>query len=147
MARRKPRRLPNTAIHRASDEGRKRSFEVPLLWIGFAVFAGFPILRDATSDPMMRNRYGNDLRSCECDYGRDRCERQQGGWVGPWYARDSVDARADDPGGGACRSRGSRAYAYSGRSSGDDTYRGPQSVESGYRGGFGGTGRVRAAGS
>lgn len=149
MARRKPKRKFPDIIQQLPDRERKRSLEVPLLWIGVAVLAGFPILRDATSDPMQRNQYGSDVRSCECDYGRDRCERHQGNWVGPWYASESADARKDDPGGGACRSRYSgSSYAYGARPSGaDEGYRGPRSIETGYRGGFGGSGRVRAAGS
>jgi hypothetical protein len=149
MARRKSRRKFPDVIQPAPGRERRRSLEAPLLWIGVALFAGFPMVRDATSEPMLRNRYGSDLRSCECDYGQDRCVRQDGGWVGPWYARDAADVRPDDPGRGVCRVRsGGYSYAYSGRSSGqDDGYRAPASVESGYRGGFGGSGRVRAAGS
>lgn len=135
-----------------ADGGRRRSLEVPLLWLGVAAFIGYPLLRDATSDKMQRNRYGSDQFSCECDYGAGACEYQGGTWVGPWYAVDAADRKADDPGRGTCRERGTgssgRGYAYSGNSSvQQEAYRGPNGVESGYRGGFGGTGRVRAAGS
>ena len=147
MVVRKPRRNHADLFLSEDDTVRRRSYEVPLLWIGVAAFVGFPMLRDATSDRMLRNRYGSDLYSCECDYGRDRCSYRDGHWVGPWYARDAQDRRPDDPGAGACRSGGGHVgYAYSGRR-GNDPYQPPSSVERGYRGGFGGTGRVRAAGS
>lgn len=148
MARRKPRRNHGSVIQRAEGRERKRSFEVPLLWLGAAAFVGYPMLRDATSDSMLRNRYGNDRYSCECDYGEDRCSYTPDGWVGPWYARDGGDRRKDDPGSGACyagRSGYGGYYAGTGRVPPD--YRAPSGVERGYRGGFGGTGRVRAAGS
>jgi hypothetical protein len=144
---RKPRRNYTDLLLPDDDTGRRRSYEVPLLWIGVAAFVGLPMLRDATSDRMLRNRYGNDSYSCECDYGRDRCSYRDGQWVGPWYARDAQDRQPDDPGAGSCRSGGGHGgYAYSGQR-GTDPYRSPTSVERGYRGGFGGTGRVRAAGS
>lgn len=79
MARHKSARKFSDVIQAAPGRECRRSLEAPLLWIGVALFAGFPILRDATSEPMLRNRYGNDLRSCECDYGQDRCVRQDGG--------------------------------------------------------------------
>lgn len=152
MQRKGRRRNYGDIVQPAHGGERRRSLEVPLLWLGVAAFAGFPMLRDATSDPMQRNRYGNDLHSCECDYGQDRCSFQNGGWVGPWYARDAKDRKPDDPGRGACRERqgghgGSHGYRGSTLVSQDDGYRTPSGVERGYRGGFGGTGRVRAAGS
>lgn len=150
MGRRKNRksRSLGSVIQRASEPRRKRSLEVPLLWLGAAAFIGFPILRDATADQMQRNRYGNDRSSCECDYGADRCSYVETDWVGPWYASEEANRRADDPGVGACWRRGHGAGYYAGaRRPGEDTYRGPSGIERGYRGGFGGTGRVRAAGS
>lgn len=149
---RKSKRHFRDPVFSLGDEERRRSFEVPLLWLGVAAFVGFPVLRDATSDKMQRNRYGADRYSCECDYGPERCSYRDGNWVGPWYAVDLADRKSDDPGRGACRERGSGSgshiYGYSGASSArQDAYRGPSAVEAGYRGGFGGTGRVRAAGS
>lgn len=132
------------SIPKYKAPARKRSLEVPLLWIGAVAFIGFPLLRDATADPMSRNRY-TDRASCECDYGGNHCswDNATSRWVGPWYARRESDRQAGDPGWGACRTRGPAMAGYLGGS----RYVPPQSVESGYRGGFGGTGRVRAAGS
>lgn len=148
MSRRKHRGKYAGVIQRASDAPRRRSFEVPLLWLGAAAFIGFPILRDATADSMQRNRYGSDRASCECDYGVDRCTYTDGGWVGPWYADRASDRRGDDPGTGRCwQGRTGGGYYAGGLRPADDAYRAPIGVERGYRGGFGGTGRVRAAGS
>jgi hypothetical protein len=140
MARRKGRRPSYITPPRSLE--RKRSLEVPLYLIGAAVVFGYPMLRDATADSMLRNRYGSDRQSCECDYG-PRCSYEGGQWYGPWYARNAADRASDDPGWGQCyAARGTHgtggAYA---------SYRGPTGVERGYRGGFGATGRVRAAGS
>lgn len=150
MSKRKPRRKFGDVIREAPGE-RKRSLEVPLLWLGVAAFVGYPMLRDATSDKMQRNRYGSDQWSCECDYGAGRCNFDNGNWVGPWYASNAKDRKSDDPGRGACRERheGGSYYhgGFAGANGADNAYRGPGSVEAGYRGGFGGTGRVRAAGS
>ncbi|MBP3984340.1 hypothetical protein J5837_07845 [Pseudoxanthomonas helianthi] len=146
--RRKGRR-PDYIVRATAKDKRGWWSEVPWWWLGVAAFIGFPMLRDATSDKMQRNRYADEA-SCRCDYG-DRCdldwnqENGPGKWVGPWYASNDADRRADDPGMGACRTHGGgyrSGYVYR-----DDGYRGPASVERGYRGGFGGTGRVRAAGS
>jgi hypothetical protein len=121
------------------------------MWVGAAVLIGFPLLRDATADRMLRNRYANQ-HSCECDYGPQRCSFDTRGWVGPWYARDPGKRAVDDPGpGGTCPSRGTvggsgGSFAY-GRGTAGNDYDPPRSVERGYRGGFGATGRVRAAGS
>lgn len=151
VSKRKPRRRFDGIIHEAPGGERKRSLEVPLLWLGVAAFVGYPMLRDATSDKMQRNRYGSDQWSCECDYGAGRCNFEKGNWVGPWYAREVTDRKSDDPGRGACRERhaGGGYYhgGYAGAGASDDGYRSPRSVEAGYRGGFGGTRRVRAAGS
>lgn len=138
----------NPVIHAAEGE-RKRSLEVPLLWLGVAAFVGLPMLRDATSDNMLRNKYGSDLASCECDYSRNACSLKDGEWVGPWYARDAEDRKPDDPGSGKCRYHGgSSGHFYrSNLARTNEQYRSPRAFESGYRGGFGGTGRVRAAGS
>ncbi|MFE0502431.1 hypothetical protein ACFW0P_16800 [Lysobacter soli] len=125
---------------------RKRSLEIPWLTIGAVALIGLPIVYEASRDPMSRNRY-YDRSSCECDYG-NRCERdyESGSWVGPWYASNAGDRKPDDPGEGACRHhyRGG-GYYYGGGGSGG--YRPPVGVQQGYRGGFGGTGRVHAAGS
>lgn len=143
----KRRRSASPIIQKVSESRRGR--EIPWLTIGAVALIGLPILRDVTADPMRRNRYV-DRASCECDYG-NRCERDyaNGGWTGPWYARDVSDRRVDDPGEGECRRHYGTRYGYSGYGGyGRDTgYRPPTSVESGYRGGFGATGRVRAAGS
>lgn len=123
---------------------RRRSLGVPLFWMGAAAFFAFPVVRDATADPMLRNQY-RDLSSCQCDYG-NRCSwnRESNGWVGPWYARRASDRQPDDPGWGACYTNRGTALGYAG---GGARYDPPKSTEAGYRGGFGGTGRVRAAGS
>lgn len=130
-------------IRKAEPAKRKRSYEVPLLWLGAAAFIGFPMLRDATSDPMRRNRYA-DRYSCECDYDSSRCEYNEGSWTGPWYADRAGDRKSGDPGQGQCRSGGVARYGYYG---GGSEYHPPIGVEKGYRGGFGGTAHVRAAGS
>lgn len=148
----RPKAKRHSTVVTRAEGNRRRSLEVPLLWLGVAAFIGYPVLRDSTSDRMQRNRYGSDQFSCECDYGAGACRYQGGHWFGPWYAVDRADRKPDDPGRGACRTRGAgyggHAYAYSnGGSVQQDAYRGPNGVEAGYRGGFGGTGRVRAAGS
>lgn len=162
MARKKKRppyiSEPESRIKKTKLGGgnRKRSYEVPLLWLGAAALIGFPLLRDATSDQMRRNRYA-DRYSCECDYGSGRCnfDYERRVWLGPWYARDASARKADDPGQGQCRA----TYRYSGgggygggnysgaRTAESGDYRPPNGVDSGYRGGFGGAARVRAAGS
>jgi hypothetical protein len=132
-----------------TQPGRKRSFQVPLLWIGAAALIGFPILRDATADPMQRAVYW-DRESCECDYGAGRCSLQDARWVGPWYARKDADRKADDPGvSGQCVTSGRAGHYFYGSAgyTGASGYRGPRAVENGHRGGFGGTGRVRSAAS
>ncbi|RZA18531.1 MAG: hypothetical protein EOP93_10985 [Lysobacteraceae bacterium] len=135
-------------IVRASTGGKGRWWaDVPWLWLGAAALIGFPMLRDASSDRMLRNRYADEA-SCRCDYA-ERCgadmtqpanSRQ---WVGPWYAGSAGDRAADDAGAGACRSGGGHGgvggYAYR-----QEGYREPVSIERGYRGGFGGSGHVRA---
>jgi hypothetical protein len=146
----KRRKRSTVPLKTLSVPERKRSWDVPWMWVGAAVLIGFPMLRDATADRMLRNRYVNQY-SCECDYGQQRCRREGGQWLGPWYASDPAKRAADDPGhGGTCPSRGSTGgyvgYRYVGGTSPSD-YEPSRSVERGYRGGFGGTGRVRAAGS
>lgn len=144
MARRKKR--PVSYVTRTPPV-RKRSWEVPLFVVGVGSVLGFSILRDATADPMMRNLYRQDEASCRCDYG-PQCQRADGQWVGPWYAQDAQDRQADDPGRGACRTGGhGAAWIGGGRYGSPDNYRTPAMVESGYRGGFGATGRVRSASS
>lgn len=129
---------------------RKRSWEVPLFVVGVGSVLGFSILRDVTADPMLRYRYGADENSCRCDYG-PQCNRVDGQWVGPWYARDEEDRQADDPGRGACHygGHGGSGFRVGGYGGGPpDSYRSPTGVESGLRGGFGATGRgVRSASS
>ena len=128
-------------MHKAIE--RKRSFDIPWLTIGAGALIGLPLLLEATREPMLRNHYA-DRASCECDYqqgcGRDSAS---GSWAGPWYAQDPGDRRAGDPGAGACPRNsgyhGGYGYVYSpGRYP-------PTSIEHGYRGGFGGTGRVHSA--
>jgi hypothetical protein len=127
------------------SSARKRSWEVPLFVVGVGSVLGFSILRDATADPMLRNRYGYDESSCRCDYGPE-CRTEDGQWVGPWYAQETKDRQADDPGRGACRSGGTSSTWIRGTGQGQESYRSPGMVESGHRGGFGSTGRgVRAA--
>jgi hypothetical protein len=130
----------------SSPPPRRRSLVEPLMWVGAAALIGFPILRDATADTMVRNEY-HDAASCECDYSGAQCawNGNTRRFVGPWYAPIGTKPAADDPGGGQCRTRHASGYYGSGGGAAD--YRGPTSVEAGYRGGFGGTGRVRAAGS
>lgn len=125
---------------------RKRSFEIPWLTIGAVALIGVPIAMEAARDPMQRNRYP-ERSSCQCDYG-NRCERdfESGSWVGPWYASNAEDRKADDPGEGACRRLyHGGGYYYGGSGTGAGSYRGPTGIEQGYRGGFGGTGRVHSA--
>lgn len=147
----KRRKRSAVPLKTLSVPARKRSWDVPWMWVGAAVLIGFPLLRDATADRMLRNRYANQ-HSCECDYGPQRCSIGAQGWVGPWYASDPAKRAAGDPGpGGTCPRHGSGggyggSFAY-GRGTATDDYTPPRSVEHGYRGGFGSTGRVRAAGS
>ena len=149
MARRTSKRNPRVDRFEPDGGERRRSLEVPLLWLGVAAFVGYPMLRDATSDRMQRNRYGSDQFSCECDYGPGNCSLREGSWAGPWYAEDAADRKHGDPGIGACRERERGYYrtAYAGVPRPDPAYRSPASVDAGYRGGVGGSGRVRAAGS
>lgn len=130
------------------ERPRKRSIEGPLWLVGAAVLIGYPFVRDFTTDRMQRNTYAN-AASCECAYGHGQCQFADGRWVGPWYAVDPEDRTAGDPGQGrSCgRSRsGTGSYGHVG-SSGRDDVSSRTGVETGNRGGFGGTGRVRAAGS
>lgn len=145
MARKRGQRP--TYLTRAESHGSRSWLREVWLPVGIVACIGFPLLRDATADPMQRNRYA-DERSCRCDYG-DRCRLEDGQWTGPWYARDRGDQWGGDPGAGACRSGGGSRYGYGGSRTtpAEDAYRGPASVERGYRGGFGGSGRVRAASS
>lgn len=121
---------------------QRRSLEVPLLILGAAVFIGYPLLRDVGSEPMLRKRY-TDPRSCQCDYPRG-CTYENGAWAGPWYARWARDRRPDDPGAGVCHRREARGRI--GAAGSADDYRQP-TIETGHRGGFGGTGAVRSSGS
>ena len=140
------KRHPASYISKAVPE-RKRSYEAPLLALGALVVIGYPLLRDATADRMARNTYAN-AASCHCAYSPSQCSQSNGRWIGPWYAVASKDRDATDPGEGrhCSRSTGGGAYLYSRYPSPDDPA--PRTgVERGYRGGFGATGRVRAAGS
>jgi hypothetical protein len=158
VARRKPSRGRRPAYHGTVPTSARDKLTLgrlllqPNVWTVGAILAliGFPALRDATADPMRRNHYFSEA-DCRCDYG-DRCTLDRGRWAGPWYARDVANRRFDDPGAGQCRSQshGSSASRYWSSSAVDrplESYHGPVAIEAGYRGGFGGTGRVRAAGS
>ena len=140
---------PPAPAQRSPPYKPKRSIEGPLWVIGAAVLIGYPLLRDATADKMLRNTYSN-AASCECAYSAAQCSYAGGPWVGPWYARDAEDRRADDPGAGNDCQRGGRSggsggyYGGSGRS--DDGVGPRTGIETGHRGGFGGSGRVRAGG-
>ncbi|GAA5081957.1 hypothetical protein [Lysobacter panacisoli] len=144
MARRDRRRGASPIVHKAPE--RKRSFDIPWLTIGAVALISLPVLHEVTREPMLRNHY-TDRASCECDYqqgcGRDSAS---GSWAGPWYAQDPGDRRADDPGAGTCRRSGGSGYygGYGGYGYGQGRYP-PTSVEQGYRGGFGSTGRVHSA--
>jgi hypothetical protein len=160
------RRSPTYSRKSESRETR-RSLNAPLWAIGIAL-VGYPLLRDATADRMQRTTYRN-LASCECAYSRDKCSTNSSGqWVGPWFATDADDRKPDDPGSGkycpSGRSGGYHGgYAWGGNSSGSSTgsssgssagassFSGgdvgpPIGAERGHRGGFGGSGRVRAGG-
>ncbi|RDZ26129.1 hypothetical protein [Lysobacter silvisoli] len=129
-------------ITRPGKPKRKRSLEVPLLWLGAAALIGYPFVRDATAEKMVRGGYA-DRYSCECDY-RDRCTYEDGRWVGPWYPQNAQDPRDADSG-NRCRSSYRSTYYGGGRYySGDPEYRAP-TQQRGYRGGFGGTGATRSA--
>jgi hypothetical protein len=148
MERRPSKRHPKPAAPKMKPYKPRRSIEGPLWVIGAAALIGFPLLRDATADKMLRNTYANSS-SCHCAYSVAQCNRDGNRWVGPWYARDAADRQADDPGAGndcqrSSRSGGSGAYYGSGRS--DDGIGPRTGVETGHRGGFGGSGRVRAGG-
>ncbi|RNF81891.1 hypothetical protein [Montanilutibacter psychrotolerans] len=127
---------------------RKRSISAPLVIAGLAAVVAFPIFRDATGEEMKRDRYGADQYSCQCDYG-SRCEHADGGWVGPWYPADTGNGLSGTREWGECSqdTRGtnyrSGGYYGAGRSMLD--YHSPVSRESGYRGGFGGSARIRSA--
>jgi hypothetical protein len=120
------------------------------------VLVAFPLIRDMTADPMQRAVFRNEA-SCRCAYPQATCTRDdRGNWVGPWYARDAKDRRPDDPGRGQYCYHGGGYHGgyFSGGASGGASTASTNPdvspaarVESGYRGGFGGSGRVRAAGS
>lgn len=145
MAKSPKRRSSSSVVFQPPERPRKRSLTVPLLWLGAAALIGYPVVRDLTADRMLRNRY-SDVYSCQCDYG-NLCVQQDGQWYGPWYARDAKDRQPGDPGSGQCRSgtsRGGHGGGYYGRygyGNALSTYRPPAAVETGYRGGFGSTGR------
>jgi hypothetical protein len=148
VAKHKPGARP-AHVRRVEPE-RKRSYEAPLWALGAALVIGYPILRDATADRMVRNTYANSS-SCVCAYSMDQCARSGDRWVGPWYAASAADRDASDPGEGrrcAAGGSGSSGGAYYSGGANDRDGVGPRTgVEKGYRGGFGATGRVRAAGS
>ena len=149
-------------IRKTEDRKTRRSLNAPLWAIGIAL-VGYPLLRDATADRMQRNTYRN-IASCECAYSRAQCSTNSSGqWVGPWYAADPAERKPDDPGEGKWCNSGGRGFhgSYGGygsnSSNSGNTSSGsniasqdttPMSgIERGYRGGFGSSGRVRAAGS
>ena len=146
MERRPSKRRPKPAAPKMKPYKPKRSLEGPLWVIGAAVLIGYPFVRDATADKMLRNTYSS-AESCRCEYSRAQCDVDGGRWVGPWYARDAEDRHMDDPGPGKdCRtgrSGGSGGYYGSYGNSGDGQRTG---IETGHRGGFGGSGNVRAGG-
>ncbi len=145
MADRKPGHRPDYV--RKAAPTRKRSPEAPLWALGAALMIGYPIVRDATADKMARNTYAN-AASCACAYSESQCSASGSRWVGPWYAVAPEDRDASDPGAGRhCGTGGSRAVYYAGRADDRDRVTPRTGVEAGYRGGFGATGRVRAAGS
>ena len=134
------------------QQERRRSTEPPLwthAWpFGLAaVLIGFPIVRDATADKMQRKVFANQA-SCECAYTVVQCTRRSDGrWVGPWYATRAEDRLADDPGEGRRCETGGRVYGSGGGYYGgayNSDVRPATGLEAGHRGGFGGTGRVRA---
>lgn len=145
MAKKRKSSQYTPTITRAPEFKRKRSYTVPLLWLGAATLIGYPIVRDITAEPMQRGGYA-DRYSCECDY-HDRCSYENGRWYGPWYpetAQDPRDAQANS------RCRHSRVYygSYGGYGAtagnrSDAEYRAP-TTERGYRGGFGLTGNTRS---
>jgi hypothetical protein len=116
----------------------------PLMWVGAIALLGIPLVRDLSADRMVRNQY-RDLESCDCDYSAARCDwnSEASRYVGPWYAATGTKPDAADPGPGRCYLPHQRGVYFGGAGS----YRPPATVEHGFRGGFGGTGRVRAAGS
>lgn len=133
-------------ITRPGPLKRKRSFAVPLLWLGAAGLIGYPIVRDLTAEPVQRGGYA-DRYSCECDYS-DRCTYENGRWYGPWYPQKAQDPR-DEQAGNRCRRHGGYHGGYYGGygnaagSRSDADYRAP-TVEQGYRGGFGRTGAAHS---
>jgi hypothetical protein len=145
----KRRPKPARPAQRTPPYKPKRSLEGPLWVIGAAVLIGYPLVRDATADKMLRNTYANSS-SCHCAYSVAQCNVDGTRWLGPWYARDAEDRQADDPGPGKdCQRRGYHggSSAYYGGSGRSDDGIGPRTgVETGHRGGFGGSGRVRAGG-
>jgi hypothetical protein len=145
--RRPSKRHPKSPAQRTPPYKPKRSLEGPLWVIGAAALIGYPLLRDATADKMLRNQYSN-ASSCYCAYSQAQCYPDGNRWVGPWYARDAEDRHADDPGAGNdCPRRSSGSGGYHGSWARSDDGVGPRTgIESGHRGGFGGSGRVRAGG-
>jgi hypothetical protein len=143
---------PRRPVRKPESRETRRSLTAPLWAIGIAL-VGYPLVRDATADRMVRNTYRN-AESCACAYSPAQCStNEEGKWVGPWYASNTDDRKPDDPGSGKyCGSGSSSGYhgGYSGLSSygsGSRDTSPASGVEHGYRGGFGGSGRVRAAGS
>jgi hypothetical protein len=142
----KRRPKPPSPAQRLPPYKPKRSIEGPLWVMGAAVLIGYPLLRDATADKMLRNTYSN-LASCQCAYSVAQCSVDGSRWLGPWYARDAEDRLADDPGAGKdCRGSGGASRYYGGSYGSDDGVRPRTGTEVGHRGGFGGSGRVRAGG-
>lgn len=142
MAKKRSSSQATPTITRPGPLKRKRSYEVPLLWLGAAALIGYPIVRDLTAEPVQRGGYA-DRYSCECDYS-DRCVYENGRWYGPWYPDKAQDPR-DAQAGNRCRHHRGYYGGY-GTASGyrsDGEYRAP-TMERGYRGGFGSTGTARS---
>ena len=127
----------------------KRSMNAPLWALGIAL-VGYPLLRDGTADKMQRYSYRNQA-SCECAYSSAQCQREGNEWLGPWFARDAADREPGDPGAGTyCGRLGGGyhgTYFVGGGADPGNEVTPATGVRSGYRGGFGATGGVRAAGS
>lgn len=136
-------------------EERKRSNVVRLALLG-VVAGGVGLTALSSGTPVQRNRYAS-LEECKADYTEAQCnsdtpvDSSRSGVVtrsyyGPWYRSDYA-TRSDpsDPGPGRRYTSGGIGATASGFAGGGSS--GPSNVEHGSRGGFGHSGRVRAASS